>query len=172
MSGDLPAIRKNRPVTKLITASYTRPADTTTYAAGDVVADSTSAATILTFSSIARAAGLGGVIQHAQLIDSAAQTTKPDFELYLFDTAPTMQNDNAAWAPSDSEMEKCLGRIDFATANFKTGSGNGMIQAANISIPFQCASSVSAIYGILVARNAYVPVSAEKFTVRLHVLQD
>ena len=172
MSGDSIFIKRNRPVTHILTQSYTRPADTVTYAAGDVVANSTSAATILTFSNMARAVGLGGMIQHAVLIDSAAQTLKPDLELYLFDTAPAMQNDNVAWAPSDAEMETCIGRIDFATGSFKTAGANGMIQVSGVSMPFQCTASVTAIYGILVARNAYVPISAEKFTVRLHVLKD
>ena len=51
-----------RPVSKIISASYTRPADTTAYAEGDVLANSTSAATILTFPNVARANGLGFLI--------------------------------------------------------------------------------------------------------------
>jgi hypothetical protein len=172
MSSDALYIKRNRPVTTIVSASYTRPADTTAYGAGDVVANSTSAATVLTFSNIARGPGLGGVIQHALLIDSAAQSTKPDLELWLFDTAPTMQNDNAAWNPSDAELEALIGRIDFALGSFKTAGANGATQAANISVPFQCTAAVQAIYGVLVVRNAYTPVSAEKFTIRLHALQD
>lgn len=172
MSSDTPFIKKNRPVTKIVTQSYTRPADTTTYAVGDVIAQSTTVATVLTFSDIARGAGLGGMIQHAVLVDSGAPTLKLDAELWLFDTAPTMQNDNVAWAPSDAELEAFIGRIDFLAGNFKVAGANGAIQASNISLPFQCIASVQAIYGILVARNAYVPLSSEKFTIRLHVLQD
>lgn len=172
MSSDAFAIKKNRPVTKVVTVSKTRPADTTTYAAGDVLNESTSAGTVWTFSNMARGPGLGGMIQHALLIDSAASSLKLDSELWLFDTAPATQNDNVAWAPSDAEMEACLGRIDFATGSFKTAGANGAIQASNISLPFQCTSAVQAIYGILVVRNAFVPISAEKFVIRLHVLQD
>jgi hypothetical protein len=172
MSADAPFIKKNRPITKVVTASYTRPADTTTYASGDVIAQSTSAAVILSFAGIARGAGLGGMIQQALLVDSAAQSLKLEGELYLFDTAPAMQNDNVAWAPSDAEMEASLGVITFFGSTFKVAGANGFIQVPNLSMPFQCTASVDTIYGILVARNAYIPISGEKFTVRLSVLQD
>lgn len=172
MSSDTPFIKRLRPVTKLVTVSKTRPADITTYAAGDVVNESTSAGTVWTFSNMVRGAGLGGVIQAAQLIDSAAQSTKPDLELYLFDTTLTTQNDNAAWAPADADMKTLVARIDFSLGSFKTAGGNGVIQAVNLSLPFQCASGSTTLYGILVARNAYTPISSEEFTIRLAVLQD
>lgn len=174
MSSDTPFIKRNRPVTKVLTQSYTRPADTAVYASGDVVANSTSAATILTFSDVARQNGGGAYIHRAVLIDSASQTTKPEFELYLFDTAPVMENDNAAWDPSDTEIEACVGYIPFSSANWRTGanSGNGLIVAENLGLAIQCAAGSKALYGILVARNAYTPISAEKFTLRLFVQPD
>ena len=165
-------IKRIRPVSKVITVSKTRPADTTAYAAGDVVAESTSAATVWTFDDCARGAGLGGILQGAAIIDSAAQSTKPDLELYLFTTAPATQNDNAAWAPSDAEMEACIGVIAFSLSNFKVAGANGIISVEGIAKVFQCAASVRALYGILVARNAYTPISAEKFTISLQVIQD
>ncbi len=164
-----------RPNSRTLEASYTRPANTTTYAAGDVLAESTSAATILTFANAARAVGGGGVIQNAVMVDSAAETLKPSIELYLFDTAPAMENDNEAWAPTDAEMEKCLGVIVFdgtATGKFKAGSGNGVVAADALSLSYQCAAASTSLFGIAVVRNAYVPVSAEKFTFRLAAIRD
>jgi len=172
MSGDTLFIKRNRPVTALIEASYTRPADTATYAAGDVIANSTSAATILTFTGVAREPGLGGIIQSAVLVDSAAQTLKGDFELYLFDTAPAMQNDNAAWNPSDSEVTKSLGRVRFPPGLFNVCGANGVVDVDSLGKPFKCASGTRNIFGILVVRNAYVPISGEVFTIRLFVIQD
>lgn len=172
MGADSLYIKRNRPVSKIVTASKTRPADTTAYAAGDVVAESTSAATVWTFAGMARSLGLGGILQGAVMIDSVAQSTKPDLELYLFDTAITTQNDNAAWAPTDSDMEKCLGMIAFSSGQFKTGSGNGIVNVEGISKVFQCASAARDLYGILVVRNAYTPASGEKIVIRLAVIQD
>lgn len=172
MGADTLFIKRNRPVSKVITASKTRPADTTAYTAGDVVAESTSAATVWTFAGAARALGLGGILQGAVFIDSVAQSTKPDLELYLFDTAVTTQNDNAAWAPTDADMEKCLGFIAFPSGLFKTGSGNGVVNVEGIAKVFQCASTSQDLFGILVVRNAYTPTSGEKLTIRLAVIQD
>lgn len=174
MSGKAPGSNRVQAggLTNIISTSYTRPSDTTTYTAGDVVANSTSAATILTFTGVATYESGGGVIHAASLIDSSAESTKPEFDLYLFDTTVAMENDNAAWAPSDAEMETCVGVISFLAADFKTGNGNGITHKQNIGLPFDCATNSTSLYGILVARNAYVPTSAEKFTIRLHVLQD
>jgi hypothetical protein len=157
--------------TKLSEASYTRPADTTAYAAGDVLAESTSAATVLTFTNIGASNGGGATLLGVTLIDSVAAATPPELELYLFDTAPTMQNDNVAWAPSDAEMEKCLGFVSLYRGLFKTCGANGIVDVDGLSKSIICASGTTSIYGILVHRLSYTPTSAEKFTVRLRYAQ-
>lgn len=166
------AIGLIRPFTVNVEASYTRPADTTTYTAGDVVCNSTSSPVVLTFAGMARGNGLGGIIQNARIIFDQAPTLKLDSELYLFDTSPTIQNDNAAWAPSTSDLGKCIAMIPFAAGSFRTGGANGLIDVQNLSIAFQCAAASSSLFGILVARNAYVPASAAVLKVRLTVIQD
>ena len=66
--------------------------------------------------------------------------------------------------------------ISFAQANFKVGdatsgaNGNCICIADNLSIPIKTLSGANTLYGVLVARNAYTPVSGESFTVRLCVL--
>lgn len=164
-----------RPVTKVITASYTRPADTNVYAAGDVLADSTSAATILTFAGMARSNGLGFLVDGVTVGYSGAPATKPDLELWLFDTTVTMQNDNAVWNPTDANMQTSLGFISLPGANAVIASplaNNGnMVQHTPAGIKSRAAITTS-IFGIVVVRNAYTPVSAETFTFRLHVIQD
>lgn len=161
-------------VGKTLTTStvYIRPADSTQYTAGDVVADSTSDPHALEFIGAVRVPGGGGIIQSAILIDSTAEATKPDLELYLFNHRPAMQADNAAWAPTDREMEDCLGVISFPLSYFKTAGANGIIQPTNPSLGFACDANATSLYGVLVARNAYTPVSGEKFVIRLFVLQD
>lgn len=155
----------------IVEATYTRPADTNAYTAGDVIANSTSAATILTFSGVARAETGSGLIQAATLIDSVAASTKLDADLYLFDTTVVMEQDNAAWDPSDAEMLTCLGVVEFRGANFKTCGANGITHVQGIGLPFVTVGGKD-LYGILVARNAYTPASAEVLKVRLHILQD
>lgn len=163
-----------RPVTKVITVSKVRPANTTTYAAGQIVAESTSAATVWVFTGVARTNGLGLILQSLTLVDSVAQSLKPDLELWLFDTAPstTSQNDAQAWAPTDAEMKLCLGYVTLATGAFKVAGSNGVIAAEGIAKPLQCATGSTTLYGVLVVRNAYIPASAEELTLRMIVVQD
>lgn len=163
-----------RPVSKVVTVSKVRPANATTYAAGQIVAESTSAATVWTFAGVARANGLGAILQSVEFIDSVAQTLKPDLELWLFDTAPSTsaQNDAQAWAPTDAEMKFCLGYVTLATGSFKVAGPNGVIAAEGLAKPLQCAAASTSVFGVLVVRNAYVPVSTEELTLRMIVVQD
>lgn len=168
-------IKRNRPLTILSEVTKTRPADTTTYTAGDVVNESTSAGTVWTFANMARSAGLGGVIQSAVLISGASPPSlKGEFELYLFDTSPTTQNDNAAWALTDADAKKAIAMIPFSAANYRIqgASTNGAYYLNALGVTYVCATGATSLYGILVARNAYVPGNAEEFTIRLIVNPD
>ena len=151
--------------------SYTRPADTTQYTAGDQVADGTPS--VLTFA-LPRISGGSGVIIYAVCHDSASVAVKPDLRLYLFDTTVTPAADNAAWAPSDAEMLTSIGFVDFSAWEIGTvtagAAGNCNSYVANLDIPF--VATALSIFGVLVVRNAYIPVDSEIFTVKLGALQD
>jgi hypothetical protein len=158
----------------IVTASVIRPADTTTYTAGDAVTDSDSAPTIITFANCAGGSGGDGVIMSAQLIDEANQVVKGTFELWIFSTAITPNNDNAAFAPSNANMEDLIAVIPFPTTyvglSGSGAAGNVAFPAAQVNIPFVCA--VTSLYGELVVRNAYVPVESEKFYIKLLIAQN
>jgi len=163
-------------VTVIASDSLQRPADTTQYTAGDQIATSTTAAKNrnLIFE-VARVPGGSGIITSAVLIDSTAESTKPSIDLHLFDAPVTNVADNAAAAITDSDAERSIpaGVISFDGVNyFKVTGANGVIPADNLNIPFKCSDGTTRLSGILIARNAYTPVSVEKFTIRLGVLQD
>ena len=164
---------------KLSQATFTRPADTVTYTAGDVVANSTSAAVPMTFPGCAHVSKGTGLVQGAILVDSANQALKLDADLFLFSLLPTaFGNDNAAFTPTDAVLQTCIGVISFPATSARNGDatsgggGNAICQIGNLSIPFKCDGSTADIYGVLVARNAYVPISASPFYITLAVLQD
>lgn len=154
-----------------VEASFTRPADTTAYAAGDVISNSTSSPSVITFANVA-AAGLGGMITDVVVSDSAAQSTKLEAELWLFHTAPAATNDNSAFAISDAEADDVLCIVPLGSGYGSVGGGNFVYHVRNLGCAFEAAGSGTDIYGVLVARNAYTPVSAEVFNFRLHVLKD
>lgn len=156
-------------------ATVTRPADTTAYVAGDVVNAATGA--VITFSGCARANGLGGVIQHAKLVDSANQATKGSFELWLFDTTFTPDNDNAVFTPTDAEMATVVCVINLSSSTFvgdaTAGDGGNVLHQSDVlNRAFTCETADTALYGALVVRNAYTPVSGETFAIQLEILQD
>lgn len=159
-----------------ITAAKTRPNDTTTYAAGEVVNESDSAGTGWTFSSCTRVNGGSGILQGATLIDSANQTLKGSFELWLFRNAPAADNDNAVFTPTDAELLDVVAVVPFSSVyvgDATSGAGGNCVHFSQpVSIPFVCDSDDTALYGVLVVRNAYVPVANEVITINLKILQD
>lgn len=151
-------------------ASITRPADTTAYADGDVVADSTSAAAVLKFHGVC-GDGEGAIIRSATLSSSVLPGTKLSADLWLFHTAPTSYgNDNAAFALSDADVLNCVGVIALdgtVAANIKAGTLNYIVVNQGLALAVKGLTTDRALYGVLVARNAYTPASAEVLTIKL-----
>lgn len=161
---------------RTISASVTRPANTTAYSAGQVLANSTTAGTVVTFAQATKDTNGQAVINEAICIDEANQATKPDLELWLFDTAPAAENDAAAFAPTSADLENLVAVIAFPVASFKVAnagsgvSGNVVCDQQNLGIPINTKTGLNALYGIVVVRNAYTPISAEKFVFKVKVL--
>lgn len=163
--------------TKAARASLTRPANTTQYAAGDVISAVTTN-NHFEFEDVVRRGPslLSGSISSARIVSSANQATKLDAELWLFDTDIAEVADNSAFAPTDAEMLTLVGIIPFPVADWYVGDatsgagGNAVCQVDGLSIAFQARTTT--LYGQLVARNTYTPVSGEIFTVDIVVTQD
>lgn len=160
--------------TKQVRASLTRPANVTAYAAGDVVA--AAAGDHFTFEELIQPKTLSGSISTARLHSSGNQGTKLDGELWLFSADIAEVGDNAAFNPSDAEMLTMIGIIDFGVASWRVGSagagasGNAVCEVKNIGLALKGAGQT--VYGVLVARNGYTPLSGEIFTCDLVVTQD
>lgn len=152
-------------------AAFARPSGTTQYTAGDVIG--TNPATILEFNGVAITPGHSGIVYGATLIDKANQATKLSApELWLFSYPPAAVADNAPFAPGDDELGLYLiGVLPFANAYVaKAGSGddgNVVFTCADRSFAYICQPGRSSIYGVLVARSAYTPISGEQFAIRI-----
>jgi len=162
-------------LTKVLTASFTRPANTTDYADNDAVNNSASAPVAMSFANLVRGAGLGAVLFGVQLKKTTTTTTAAIFRLNLFRgaAAPTPANDNAAYAMAAADALNLIGWVDFAVADWIAGTNcavcQGVIKGDRLAIANLTATTG---YGLLVAKAAYVPGSAEVFTVDLHVVQE
>jgi len=154
----------------LASDNFTRPADTTTYAANDTVANSTVAGSVtpLTFVA-ARYNGGSGFITGARISKTTNVTTNAQFRLHIFDAAPTMASgDNAAL--SCSGINNWIGSIDIAVGQAFTDGAAGRAAGSSPAIMFDKSSGTN-LYGILQALAAYGPGNAEVFTVALEIEQ-
>lgn len=172
----------NRYDVRILTDSITRPSNTTQYTAGDVIAEVTSN-DYFTFGNIdTNPAGRfknhpTASITGARITSSANQSTKLDAELVLFNDAFTETADNSAWDISDAQILTRIGSIDFAEANWSAGNatagagGNAFCDVQNLGIVYELTADM-VLYGALIARNTYTPVSAEVFTISLILTLD
>lgn len=154
----------------------TRPADVTAYASGDLVANSTVAGSVTPFLFAGvRATGYKGLVRRVFMVKSQNSLALADFRLHLFrDAPPTVSNgDNGALAVA-TNMDKWIGAIDlpFTTSPppILTATGNRLFATPAVALPFSTAQSAS-LWGLLEARAAYVPASAETIQLGLDIDQ-
>jgi len=151
-------------------ANFSRPANTTAYASGDLVANSTTAGSVtpLSFS-----LGVGEFrVLRARIKRSQATATNASFRLHLYAESPSLTNgDNDAWLSNESGW---LGFLTSAAANAVTfsngGAGIAVWESNTATAPWGlhiALGSGTTIYGLLEARAAYTPASGETFTVTL-----
>lgn len=163
-------------VTTIVSAQFTRPADTTAYTANDVVSDSTVIGHPLVFQNCVRFQGGTGVIYSALMFASTDATVNPNFDLVLFDTsAITMAADNAAGTVTDTEAYNIVAIVTFDgtnAANVSTVGANLVIGATAIGQAFKCGSNLRDLYGMVIDRGGYTPASAEIFRFKLAITQD
>ncbi len=149
-------------------ASFTRPANTTAYASGNLVSNSTTAASVvpLTFV-LGNSFGPGSFrMTRARISKTGTSATNANFRLHLYQSAPVPANgDGGAW--STSKAADWLGNIDVTGMLAFTDGCCGTGSAAAGSEMFLKLASGATVYGLLEAKAAYTPVSGEVFTVTL-----
>lgn len=153
------------------TAAFTRPADTAQYTANDAVSDNTTTATAATFtlSSMAAYDGGGGVLHSLSIHKTDQDLVGADFDVYLFSTQPvgTTYEDNAAIAITDAVFQTCVGVVEFTAAEHAKSPVTGdYFYRTDLDVVYQCASSSTSLYFVVVARGSYTPASAEVFTLK------
>ena len=143
--------------------SFTRPNDTTAYAAYDAVADSTSAPTLFTLSGLDK-----GIIMTAKLATGKTGGTIPvgSFKVRLFNAPITPVNDNAAIAMLWANKTKGFADIDFTLAGGGTGSDSASSKVQNLNI----INNWDTVYFMIESVGAYTPVALQEFYLELGML--
>jgi hypothetical protein len=169
-AGKLSVVSNNSEVR--IQATFTRPADTTAYAAGDLVANSTTAGSVipLSFTNAVRTAGDCLRIERVRVEKSGASLTNAAFRLHLFESSPTPTvGDNGVFNNAGALATNNV--LNHAGTFSVTMIWSGSDGAMGIGVPTTGAgatvspTSGTTIFGLLEVTGAYTPASGEVFYV-------
>jgi hypothetical protein len=161
-------------VPQVVSNNFVRPANATPYASGQLVANSTVAASVLPLAFISSGPSIGVLcIQRVRLKKSSVSTTNASFRVHFYDADPSassgiVNGDGAAWSTSAAHW---LGAMDVVIATaFSDGSaGIGVAnQGTEITSIF---TNGRTIYALVEARAAYTPASGETFTAVVETIQ-
>jgi hypothetical protein len=147
----------------------TRPADTTAYAALDVLGQDPAAN--LVFTGVGSVAGGHVIIMDVSFRQDvgAIPSGQDGFRLHLFDAAPTAIIDNATFNLIAADRTKYLGSIDLSSS---LDLGDTIWSRSN-NINFKCklASASTTIYGVLQTIAAFTPSASTVRNVRISGIQ-
>jgi len=152
-------------------ATFTRPADTTQYAIGDLVANSTTPGSVVPMAfTLGNAFGTGQFrLTRVRIFKSNTSPTSATFRLHLYEKSPVVANgDNAAW--STDSAAHWLGNVDMSSMLAFTDGCAGTASATAGSELLVKMYAGATIYGLLTNLGTYTPASAETFTVVLEEL--
>jgi hypothetical protein len=146
-------------------ANFTRPANTTAYASGQLVANSTTAGSVTDLSwTAARVAAGNFRISRVHMTLSSKSVTNTNFRVHFFNASTGVSNgDGGTFVPSLAADEVCEMDVTIALAGADVSTGYG---AANQGVACDVAlGSGSTLYALIEARAAYTPASGETITV-------
>ena len=124
---------------------------------------------LLTFANAARSTGGGGVIKTVVIIDDAGQDS--ELELWLFNQTFTAMADNAAWAPSEADLENLVGVI--STEDSSQGwLDAGTPSAITIDVATRYDLTGTSLFGQLVTRGTPTFAATDDVSVHIGLLQD
>jgi hypothetical protein len=137
--------------------------DTAAYADGDVLADTQA------FTSVARAADVGFVLQSVVLLDKDDQGMGVD--LFFLSANNSLGTENAAPSISDANAEAIQGWVGIGSADWYDLGGARVAQRNNINLPLVPASGTTTLYVAAISRGTGT-YTASGITVRLGVQRD
>lgn len=153
-------------------ANFNRPADTTAYASGDLVANSTTAGSVVAMTlAVARVATASVMIRRLKLRKSGTSVSSASFRVHLFRAAPATVTNGDNGVFSVSGAADYLGAFDVTIDRaFTDGAAGFGVPVVGSDASIKLAAGTS-IYALIEARAAYTPASAEVFTVEAEAIQ-
>jgi len=148
--------------------TFTRPANTTAYTAGDVIGSAASAIHELTG---AASSSSFVFVQSIQLLinDTTVPSGMAGFRVHLYSAAPTAILDNAAYTFTTSDAAAWQDSYDLGTPAVRGSMLRVQAYYQGGIMKLQPASS--SLYAVLETLGAYTPASGTAYTLRVKVLE-
>ena len=145
-----------------VAVTITRPSDTTAYASGDAISDSTSAPTTggFTVTGASRASGSVGALTGLRITSTNPGTLQG--EVWIFDQAVTAVNDNSAISLSDGDIANLVAVVPFLMTQETNNSWADITGLFKVFTP----SGSANLRFLIKAKAAYTPANAEVFKLR------
>jgi len=159
---------------KSVVCSFIRPANATAYTVGDIIYPAVPASPLVQVKALhfkdALPFGSSGFIVEAQLKLFSDQSTNLGVDLHLF-SAPLIATsvDNEPFTISADDMANHVNTISFPDTAAESMGGFTRYAIAPSKVVSTSSGSTS-LYGILVAKNAYVPIASERIVIQLGIV--
>lgn len=144
----------------IIVKTITRPSNTTAYASGDVMTDTTLVAPIELDCPIGQP-----TIINSTIVSSNPAST-PTINLNFYSSTFTVAADNAAFVPTAANQITFLGKITHSTwaaTTYEKTSTNEITKPIGVI----ASESTYKLYLVITLGGAYTPTSAETITIKL-----
>jgi hypothetical protein len=152
-------------------SGFTRPNNTTAYASGQLVANATTAGSVVPMSFALQAYSVNApfVLKRVRLAKSGTSAANAAFRAHFYASLPTPANgDGGAW--STDQAANYLGSVDIASMkSFTDGCCDVGSYPTNTEASVRLPAGTK-IYSLLEARGAYAPAANEVFTLTLELL--
>jgi hypothetical protein len=148
--------------------NFTRPNDTTAYAAGDLVANNTTAGSVVVMSWVLPRTGQAYNLAGIRLKKNGNTATNAAFRLHFWTALPTVANgDNGALAAT--QTANYVGNISVTLLGGNDGSSNVAMTSPALPFNITPASGVRTLYGLIEATAAYTPAAQEIFSTQVYI---
>lgn len=157
------------------TSTLTRPANTTAYAVGNLIASSTTAGSVTVPSFTAAGANGGGFhLSYLRLVTNATSGMgSASIQINLWDAAPTYTNgDGGAYAPATGAAHWLGSFTVVSMVQGGDGAWGGAVPDVGNQLDLNTGASSTVIYWDLTAGTVFTPASGQTFTLHASLIED
>ena len=161
---------------KRLVKEFTRPANTTAYAAFDCLADNAPSVTTQNLPLAGRMIGGSGSIIRAVMATNNLSWTNA-ITVIIYDASPgSFIADNAAFDPQYADKAHIVGTLAFsAFAKDATGAAGSFVKCVleGLNMPYECADDSTNLYfQCFLPSGTPTPASGQKFYLNIGVVRD